>query len=68
MLRPDAIKAGLIKPTKEEAELMGLTTADEPAEDPRTVKELIAELEARGIEVPAKAKKAELIELIAHRV
>lgn len=33
MLRPDAIRLGLIKPTKEEMKLMGLTEEDTPQPD-----------------------------------
>lgn len=38
-------------------------TSDEPEADPRTVAELKEDLDAAGIEYPATAKKADLLEL-----
>lgn len=41
----------------------GEVTSDEPEADPRTVAELKEDLDAAGIEYPATAKKADLLEL-----
>ena len=67
MLRDDAIKAGLIKPTKADIERMWLADEQPDEEVDMTVAQIKAELDARGIEYDDKARKAALIELIKDR-